>query len=180
MKECLVTEININNKKCFITCLCRSQSQSHKELESFCSSLDSLLSNINNQHPACSIVIGDFNAKCSKWCTSKKINTAGLKLDRITAIAGYSQMINKPTHFIRESLSYIDLIFSSNTNFVKNCGSELSIYEKCHHNIIYGTLNFDIPLAPPSYRDIWEYKQGNIESIQIAISTFYWYKTFLH
>ena len=66
MKECLVTEINVNNEKCFFTCLYRSPSQSHDELKSFCSSLDSLLSNINNQHPACSIAIGDFNAKCSK------------------------------------------------------------------------------------------------------------------
>ena len=49
MKECLVTEINVNNEKCFFTCLYRSPSQSHEELESFCSSLDSLLSNIIGQ-----------------------------------------------------------------------------------------------------------------------------------
>ena len=78
MKECLVTEINVNNEKCFFTCLYRSPSQSHEELESFCSSLDFLLSNINDQHPACSIVIGDFNAKCSKWCTADKNNIAGI------------------------------------------------------------------------------------------------------
>ena len=89
-------------------------------------------------------------------------------------------MINKPTHFIHESLSCIDLIFSSNTSFVKNCRSELSIYEKCHHNIIYGTLNFDIPLPPPYYRNVWNYKHENTESIQRAISTFDWSKTFLH
>ena len=64
MKECLVTEIIVNNEKCFFTCLYRSPSQSHEELESFCAILDSFLSNVNDQHPACSIVIGDFNAKC--------------------------------------------------------------------------------------------------------------------
>ena len=89
-------------------------------------------------------------------------------------------MINKPTHFINESSSCIDLIFSSNTSFVKNCGSELSIYEKCHHNIIYGTLNFDIPLAPPYYRDVWDYKHDNTESIQKATSMFDSSKAFLH
>ena len=166
MKERLVTEININNEKCFFTCLYRSTSQSHEELENFCSSLDSLLSNINDQHPACSIVIGDFNAKCSKWCTSDKDNTAGPELDSITTTPGYSQMINKTTHFINESSSSIDLIFSSNTSFVKNCGSELSIYEKCHHNIIYGTLTFDKPLPSPYYRDVWDYKNANTESIK--------------
>ena len=89
-------------------------------------------------------------------------------------------MINKPTHFINESSSCIDLIFSSYTSFVKNCGSELPIYEKCHHNIIYGTLNFNVLLPPPYYRDIWDYKHANTESIQKAISNFDWSKTFLH
>ena len=83
MKECLVTEVNVNNEKCFFTYLYRSPSQSHEELESFCSDLDSLLSNINNQHPACSIVLGDFNAKCSKWCATDKDSTGDLELDSI-------------------------------------------------------------------------------------------------
>ena len=73
-------------------------------------------------------------------------------------------MINKPRHFINESSSCIDLIFSSNTSFLKICESELSIYEKCHHNIIYGTLNFDIPLPSTCYRDVWDYKHANTES----------------
>ena len=51
--------------------------------------------------------------------------TAGLELNSITTAAGYSQMINKRTHIVNESSSCIDLIFSSNTSFVKNCGSEL-------------------------------------------------------
>ena len=59
-------------------------------------------------------------------------------------------MINKPTHFINQSSSSIDLIFSSNTSFAKDCGSEPSIYEKCHHKIIYRTLNFNIPLQKRS------------------------------
>ena len=84
IKECLGTEVNVNNEKCFFTCLYRSPGHSHEELESFCSSLDSLLSNRNDQHPACSIVIGDFNATCSKWYSSDKDNTAGLELDSIT------------------------------------------------------------------------------------------------
>ena len=97
MKECLVTEIIVNNKKCFFTCLYSFPSQSHKELESFCSNLDSPSSNINDHHPACSIFIEDFNAKFSKWCTTDQDNTAVLKLDSITTTAGYIQIINKTT-----------------------------------------------------------------------------------
>ena len=55
MKEYLVTEISVNNEKCFFACLYRSPSQSYEKLESFCCNLDSLLSNINDQQPGCSI-----------------------------------------------------------------------------------------------------------------------------
>ena len=154
MQGCLVTELSMNNEKSFFRCLYRSPSQSHEELDTFCSNLDLLLSNINNNHPNCSILIGDFNAKSSRWCSSDKDNKAGCELDNITTSAGYSQMINKPTHFINESSSCIDLIFSSNHSLTKNCGIDHSIYDKCHHNIIYGTLNFKVPLPPPYYREI--------------------------
>ena len=51
---------------------------------------------------------------------------------------------------------------------------------KCHNNIIYRTLNFDVLLRPLYYRDVWDYKHGNTESIQKAISTFDWSRAFLH
>ena len=89
IKDCLVTEI-IVNKKCFFTCLCRSISQDHDELDRFCTNFDLLLSNINNLHLTCSIVLGDFNAKYSKWCASDKNNTTGIELDYITMTSGYN------------------------------------------------------------------------------------------
>ena len=172
MQECLVAELSMNNEKCFFTCLYRSPSQSYEELDTFSSNLDLLLSNINNNHPNCSILIGEFNAKFSKWCSSDKDNKAGCELDNITTSAGYSQMIDN------ESSSCIDLIFSSNPSLTKNWGIEHSIYDKCHHNIIYGTLNFKVPLPPPYYREIWDYKKANIQNIQKAISMFDWRSAF--
>ena len=68
VKDCIVAEINVNNEKCFFTCLYRSPSQNHDELERFCDNFGLLLSNINDLHPTCSIVLGDFNAKWLKWC----------------------------------------------------------------------------------------------------------------
>ena len=75
-------------------------------------------------------------------------------------------------YFTNESLSCTELIFSANTSAVKFCGSELSIFEKCHQNIIYGTLCVDVLLPPPCFRDIWDHKHANTESIQKHISTF--------
>ena len=54
MQESLVTEFSVNNEKCFFTCFYRSL--------------------IHDSHPTCSILIGDFNAKCSKWRNSDKNN----------------------------------------------------------------------------------------------------------
>ena len=39
-------------------------------------------------------------------------------------------------------------------NLMKNHGVEQSLYETCHHNIVYGTLNFNIPLPPLYFRKI--------------------------
>ena len=79
---------------------------------------------------------------------------------------GYNQMIDKPTHYIIESSSRIDLIFSSNVNLTKNCEVEQSLYETCDHNIIYGTLNFNIPLPRPYFRKIGIINMQIIECIQ--------------
>ena len=75
--------------------------------------------------------------------------------------SGYNQIIDEPTNYINESPSCIDLIFSSNVNLTKHCGVEQSLYEKCQHNIIYGTLNFNIPLPPPYCRELWDFKSAN-------------------
>ena len=84
-----MTKIIVDNEKCFFTCLYRSPNQNHEELENFISNLDLLLSNINDNHPTCSILIGDFNAKSLKRCSDKS-NRAGIELDNITTSAGYS------------------------------------------------------------------------------------------
>ena len=167
LQECLVTEVIVDKEKCFFICFYRSPNLNHEELENFNSNLHLLLSNINDNHPICSIRIGDFNAKSSKCCNSNKSIRASEELDNITKSAGYSQLINQPTHFVNKTSSCINLIFSSDLNITKNCGIEKTIHEKCHHDIIYGTWkNLDVPLSPPYYREIWDYKHGNTENIQ--------------
>ena len=103
---------------------------------------------------------------------------AGIELDNITTSAGYSQLINEPTHFVNKTSSCIDLIFPADLNITGNCGIEKTIHEKCHHNIIYRTLSFSVPLPPLYYREIWDYKHANTENIQKAIAMFDWHKAF--
>ena len=51
------------------------------------------------------VIVGDFNAKSSKWYSLDKNNTAGEALLTNTKSAGYSQLINKSTHCVNGSSS---------------------------------------------------------------------------
>ena len=99
------------------------------------------LNNINVGLPLCSIVTADFNARCSRWLKNGIINLQGQELDSFTLSAGYNQITDKPTHNINNSLSCIDLAFCSDQSVISNHGIDVSIFDKCHHNIIYGKIN---------------------------------------
>ena len=58
LDDCMVTEIGLQNEKCFRSCIYRSPSQNQDDI---------LLSNINNELQLSSVVTGQFNAHCSKW-----------------------------------------------------------------------------------------------------------------
>lgn len=105
----------------------------------------------------------------TQWCSLYKNNKARITLDNITSTSGYNQTIKTPIHFSSSSSSCIDLVFSSNMSYLTT-GMEQSVYNKCHHNIIYGKLNFGILLPLPYYRKMWDYEKTNTEGIQRAIS----------
>ena len=42
----------------------------------------------------------------------------------------------------------IDLIFCTSQNVICNCGVDVSMFKKCHHNIIHGKSDIRIPLPP--------------------------------
>ena len=138
LDNCLVTEICSQNEKCFLTCLYRSPSQSHDEFENFCIKFDILLSQINDEIPICSVITGEFNAPCSRWWRNDITNFAGKEIVFPTSSAGYTQIIDKPTHVMNKSKSCIDLIFCTNLNVISKYGVGASLFDKCHHNVIYG------------------------------------------
>ena len=75
-------------------------------------------------------------------------------------------------------MSCIDLIFCTNKNIISNHVVDLTIFEKCHHNIIYGKINIPVPLPPVYIREVWDYSKANIEYINKAISNLNWTKVF--
>ena len=79
--------------------------------------------------------------------------------------SGYNEIIDKGAHSIDEPSSCIDLVFSSNVNLRKTCKVEQTLNKKSHHNIIYGTLNFNKPLPHLYFTEMWDFKNANIEFI---------------
>ena len=133
---------------------------------------------MNDELPLCLIVTGDFNVRCPRWWKNNTTNLQGQELDSLTLSAGYNQIIDKPTHVINTSMSCIDLGFCTNQSAISNHGVDVSIFDKCHHNIIYGKINIRVPLPPTYVREVWDYEKANIENTKKAVSNFDWNKAF--
>ena len=67
-------------------------------------------------------------------------------------------------------MSCIDLVFCTNQSVISNHGVDVSIFDKCHHNSIYGTINISVPLPLTYLREVWDYGKANIENIKKGIS----------
>ena len=113
-----------------------------------------------------------------KWCPSNKDNKAGQVIDTFATTSGYTQMIGQRTHIINDKSPCIDSVSTTNSKLLCGVGVEQTIYNKCHHNIIYGSLNLNIPLPPPYYREVSNYKNTDPVCIQRAISLVNWNNVF--
>ena len=173
-----MTEICPQGEQCFLTCIYCSQSHSRDELDDFCTKFVLLLRNINQEFPLCSIDMGDFNARCSRWRQNDITNSAGQEINSLTSSAGYKLIIDKPTDIVNNSMSCIDLLLCTKQNAVSNYGADVSIFDKCHYNIIFGKVKICVPLPPGYIREVWNYSQANMEYIVYATSNFNWSKAF--
>ena len=75
-------------------------------------------------------------------------------------------------------MSCIELLFCTKQNTISNYGVDVSIFDNCHHNIIFGKVNIPVPLPPVYIREVWNYIQANVENIKYAMSNFNWSKAF--
>ena len=61
---------------------------------------------------------------------------------------------------------------------ISDHGVDLSIFEKCHHNIIFRKIDIRTPLPPSYVRKVKDYRKVNAKSIQKATRTFGLVKAF--
>ena len=108
------------------------------------------------------------------WCNNDITTYEGSKIDGVTSQFGLHQIIKEPTHFIGDSSSCIDLIFTTQPNLVMESGVHSSLHANCHHHITFAKFNLKIHYSPPYEREVWHYQKANVDQIRQAISRFPW------
>ena len=111
LPECLVCEINYDNKKIFIATLYRSPSQITDEFDELLRGFEGVIDNIDQCNPWFTLITGDFNARCNRWWENDSNNTEGVSIENLTSSYALKQLIAKPTHILPTSSSCIDLSF---------------------------------------------------------------------
>ena len=177
--EFLLLEMNFDNKKCFLISLYRSPSQSFDEFNDFCLKFDKTLEYVFNQNPQLVFVVGDFNARSDSWWPNDVNTIEGTQIEALTSLYGLHQIISEPTHITPYSLSCIDLLFTNQPNMVLNSGVHPSLYEKCHHQIVFAKINLKIDFPPPYERILWDYNKADNTMINQCIQQFNWDIAFL-
>ena len=75
--------------------------------------------------------------------------TKGTKLESLTTVHGFHQLISQPTHLMPHSSSCIDLIFTDQPNIIVGSGVDPSLYSNSHHQNTYYKLNVNIKYPAP-------------------------------
>ena len=176
LNECLVPEVNIQNKKGFVISLYRSPNESKDEFDQFLINFEQLLSDRMSQNRHFILVTGDFNVRSSFWCKNDITTSEGNQLDVIASSYGLSQLIFEPTHIFPDSSSWIDLIFINQNNLITDSGVHASLHPNCHHQIVYAKLNLKTEYPPLYERLIWDYNKTDTQLLNCTIETFSWEK----
>ena len=58
------------------------------------------MDHVSNKLLICSVITGDLNARCSKWCNKDITNSVGREIDTLISSAVYNQIISKPTDIV--------------------------------------------------------------------------------
>ena len=83
--------------------------------------------------PYIMVVVSDFNVKLNSWYANDSPNIEGSKFYILTSSYGFNQIIKEPTHIVNNSSSWIDLIFTSQSNLVTESGLTSSLHSNFHY-----------------------------------------------
>ena len=165
LPECVVCEIQLDRKKYFFVVIYRSPSQDQSVFDDFTINFELLLSKLQAENPFCVVITGDFNCRSTQWWEHDTENNEGRLFEPFVSELGLHQLISEPTHFMGDSKSCIDLIFTDQPNLIVDSGVYPSLHEQCHHQIVYGKLSVSNIALPSHTRIVWYYDKADIMAI---------------
>ena len=108
LKRILNFELKIGDKSCNFIALCRFPSQSQDDFETFSDNFKMTLEKAS----FLTAITDDFIARSCNWYSHDKRSFEGSTIESITSQCGLHQLINEPTHLLKNSSWCIDLIFT--------------------------------------------------------------------
>ena len=173
--------VELWSQKIFFTIIYRSPENNANSVEfkQFLGNFENLHRKINSEKPYATFYTGDFNGHSQFWWEQGKTTPEGKEIEALFTSLNLSQVISEPTNFEPDkNPSCIDLLVTDQPNLILDSGTRPSLDDKCHHQIIYGKVNFQIPPPPPFERKIWHFNQANINLIQRSMRSFPWEEQF--
>ena len=129
---------------------------------------------INQCSPTIAMYNGDFNVRNLEWWNGGSTNLKSTELAELAAQYSLNQIIDGPTHILPDSASCIDLIFTTETNFVNDPGVLPSLFPRCHHQLIFEKVSFTT-FFPSAYG--WrflDFSKANVNSIRQTVNCVDW------
>ena len=149
LNESLLCEVTIRSKKCIMGTVYRSPSQNSDEFESFLSNFEFLLQDNSNRNPYLTLLLGDYNARNTKWWHHDIKTTEETQLETTTTIYRLQQLIDEPTQIRKNSSSCTDLIFPNQPNLIVIRRTHPSLHENCQHQITFVKTRLRVEYPPP-------------------------------
>ena len=134
------------------------------EYEKFYENLERNLNRLFHSNPFFLVVIGNFIVKSSNWYYHDKSSSEGNAVNALAKQYGLHQVIKEPTHILDSFSTCIDLILTSQPNFIIESGIHPFLHPYCHNQIVYAKFNLQFP-APYS-REFWHNEDANTELIR--------------
>ena len=170
--EMLWAEIMFKNHK-IIICVCyRQPNQSIAEIDTFLNALDNSLSQaagVSHNKNVVTLLLGDFNDRCTNWTSDHRDSELGLKLVNLFESYSLSQLINAPTR----GDNLLDLLATDAPAYFTNVDI-LDEISGLDHKIIHGSMSIVRPQHKQMSRRIWRYDRGNYDFFNDILLAMNW------
>lgn len=141
--------------------------------DSYFMQLDAITDFIQKNNHTALCIVGDFNAKVSKWLSSQATDSAGKLAQFLAASHNLTQVVTEPTYGLTStSPSLLDLIFINKPHLVRSCTVLPPIADHCP-TVVHLQLLGAAKLKP-SRRSTWDFEHADLCGLRSQLSSMDW------